>query len=111
MIIRSAGTSCFFILWNTVLVFSKHRSSLSSLFVRRVEIRKCIDPCLDFNARPLTFLALSFNQPSHDVSDGWTTDGTTVFNATVLGVQPLGLFIDQNNSIYVNDGVKNRTMI
>ena len=56
-------------------------------------------------------LAVSVNQLTFYPTDTWSPNGSTVANASMIGMQPLGLFIDQNDSIYVNDGAQNRTVI
>ena len=59
----------------------------------------------------LSFIALSFNQPKFCLTASWQTNGTTFANTSMLGSHPVGLFIDNNNTIYANDRTHNRTLI
>jgi hypothetical protein len=47
------------------------------------------------------YLAFSFNQPNFCPSTTWYTDAITFANSSTVGVEPYGLFINVNNTVYV----------
>ena len=49
----------------------------------------------------LIYLAFSFNQPNFCPSTTWYPDATTFANSSTVGVEPYGLFINMNNTVYV----------
>jgi hypothetical protein len=59
----------------------------------------------------MNVLALSFNQPTFCPIVSWETNGITIANSTITGLVPAGMFIDINNTIYVNDRDNNRVQL
>ncbi|CAF3709000.1 unnamed protein product [Rotaria socialis] len=56
-------------------------------------------------------LVLSFNQPKFCPVVSWEANGTTVANDTMIGLSTIGMFIDTDNAIYVNDQETNSVQI
>ncbi|CAF5020622.1 unnamed protein product, partial [Rotaria socialis] len=54
---------------------------------------------------------LSFNQPKFCPVVSWEANGTTVANDTMIGLSTIGMFIDTDNAIYVNDQETNSVQI
>ena len=48
-------------------------------------------------------LAVSYNEPKFCPSATWNSDPRTFANRTVIGLAPLGLFVDRNNTIFAVD--------
>ena len=53
------------------------------------------------------YLALAINQPNFCTSTTWYLDGITFANASRVGVSPLGMFVDNNNTVYVANRMQN----
>ncbi len=47
------------------------------------------------------FLALSFNQPKFSLTAIWNSNGITFADRSIVGVLPLAIFVNTNNTIYV----------
>ncbi|CAF1478174.1 unnamed protein product [Adineta ricciae] len=65
----------------------------------------------DQTAFPRISQALSFNQPKFCLGAVWNGHGITFANQSIVGQNPLLLFIDTNNTIYVVDQDKNEILI
>ena len=56
-------------------------------------------------------IGISFNQPHFCAKVNWTQDGITFANRSVVGSRHTPIFIDTNNTIYVINGEKNKTLV
>ncbi|CAF3345313.1 unnamed protein product [Rotaria socialis] len=56
-------------------------------------------------------LAKSYNQPNISLCALWSSDATTLANENVVGLQPAGIYIDTENTIYVADRQNGRIMV
>ncbi|CAM2726869.1 unnamed protein product [Rotaria socialis] len=63
------------------------------------------------NQTGFCYPVLSFNQPKFCPVVSWEANGTTVANDTMIGLSTIGMFIDTNNAIYVNDQETNSVQI
>ncbi|CAF0741571.1 unnamed protein product [Adineta steineri] len=45
--------------------------------------------------------ALSFNQPNFSSTPNWNSTGITIANQSIVGKNPLAIFVNTNNTIYV----------
>ncbi|CAM4872763.1 unnamed protein product [Rotaria socialis] len=55
--------------------------------------------------------AKSYNQPNISLCALWSSDATTLANENVVGLQPAGIYIDTENTIYVADRQNGRIMV
>jgi hypothetical protein len=55
-------------------------------------------------------VGLSYNQPKFCASATWNPNATTFANSSTVGINPYGLFINSNNTIYVADRSLNRIL-
>ncbi|CAF4830933.1 unnamed protein product, partial [Rotaria socialis] len=53
----------------------------------------------------------SYNQPNISLCALWSSDATTLANENVVGLQPAGIYIDTENTIYVADRQNGRIMV
>ena len=56
-------------------------------------------------------LAISYNQPKLSPNASWNPNATTFANRSIVGLNPRGIFIDINDTIYVADSTNNRIQI
>ena len=56
-------------------------------------------------------LAPSYNQPKLSANASWNLNATTIANSSTVGLNPRGLFININDTIYVTDQTNNRIQI
>ena len=56
-------------------------------------------------------LAPSYNQPKLPPNASWNSNATTIANSSIIGLNPRGLFININDTIYVPDQTNNRIQI
>ncbi|CAF4062440.1 unnamed protein product [Adineta steineri] len=54
---------------------------------------------------------ISYNQPKLCANATWNQNATTFATSTLVGTQPLGIFVDTNNTVYVADRADNRIVI
>ncbi|UJR19272.1 hypothetical protein I4U23_022401 [Adineta vaga] len=54
---------------------------------------------------------LSYNQPKLNIDATWNPDGITFANSNTIGIEPYGLFITTNNTIYVPDRSNDRVQV
>ncbi|CAF4245949.1 unnamed protein product, partial [Adineta steineri] len=54
---------------------------------------------------------ISYNQPKLCANATWNQNATTFATSTLVGINPLGIFIDTNNTVYVADRADNRIVI
>ncbi|CAF3751894.1 unnamed protein product, partial [Rotaria sp. Silwood1] len=60
---------------------------------------------------PNTTYPFSFNQPYFCPSTTWYLDGITFANSSIVGLEPYGLFVSINNTLYVADRQNGRIVI
>jgi hypothetical protein len=58
-----------------------------------------------------SILALSLNQPQFCSTANWNSNGITFANQSIVGRDPLGIFINTNNTIYVANRQKNQIIV
>ena len=56
-------------------------------------------------------LAVSFNQPKFCDNATWNTTATTFAGSSLVGTYPFGLFVNQNNTLYVANRDQSRLMM
>jgi tripartite motif-containing protein 71 len=56
-------------------------------------------------------LVLAYNQPELCSSASWNANGTTFADSSFVGIQPFGIFVSSNNTIYVGDRTSNLIQI
>ncbi|CAF3740103.1 unnamed protein product, partial [Adineta steineri] len=54
---------------------------------------------------------ISYNQPKLCANATWNQTAITFANSTTVGTQPVGMFINTNNSIYVADQTNGRIQV
>src|ERR1700722_11922863 len=59
----------------------------------------------------IRLLAKSYNQPKLCLYASWNSSATTVANESSVGLQPAGIFVNTNNTIYVADRQNGRVLI
>ncbi|CAF3980133.1 unnamed protein product [Rotaria sp. Silwood2] len=60
---------------------------------------------------PNTTYPFSFNQPNFCPSTTWYLDGITFANSSMVGLEPYGLFVSINNTVYVADRQNGRIIV
>lgn len=58
-----------------------------------------------------SLLALSYNQPKFCPNATWNSSAITFANTTVVGVQPMDVFVNRNNTVYVPNPSNGRIVI
>ena len=86
---------CFVRQW---LVLSD-RIEKDFLFWSNTQINSWLWP--DLTNSPHLILGLSFNQPKLCPDATWYANGITFANDSIVGVQPLALFVNTNNTVFV----------
>ena len=56
-------------------------------------------------------LAPSYNQPKLSANASWNPNATTIANSSTIGLNPRGIFININDTIYIADRTNNRIQI
>ena len=56
---------------------------------------------LIYQQQYLTSTTFSFNQPRFRINATWSSSATTFANQNFMGTQPIGIFVNSNNSIYI----------
>ena len=59
----------------------------------------------------LLFLGQAINRPKFCSNATWNTTATTFANSSIVGVQPYGLFVSTNNTVYVPNRVAGRIIM
>jgi hypothetical protein len=61
--------------------------------------------------KSISYLVVSYNQPTFNASASWSANAITIANISTVGFQPNGIFVDTNNTIYVADRSNSRIQI
>ena len=66
----------------------------------------------EFLFEVVSFLAaLSFNQPNFSSTPQWNSNAITFANQSIVGPEPLSIFINTNNTIYIPHGNKDEILV
>ncbi|CAF4129567.1 unnamed protein product, partial [Adineta steineri] len=54
---------------------------------------------------------ISYNIPKFTAYTTWSSNGITLANTTLVGTYPYGIFVDNNNTVYVSESSLNRVQV
>ncbi|CAF4189689.1 unnamed protein product, partial [Adineta steineri] len=55
--------------------------------------------------------SISYNIPKFTAYTMWSSNGITLANTTLVGTNPYGIFVDNNNTVYVSESSLNRVQV
>ena len=60
---------------------------------------------------PIFFVGISYNLPRFCPNATWNPNATTFVQTAAIGTQPVGIFVDINNTVYLGDEKNNRVLV
>jgi hypothetical protein len=63
------------------------------------------------NGKSVSHLAVSYNQPNFNAYASWSANGITIADSSTVGVNPVGIFVNTNNTIYVADRANSQIQV